>query len=198
VTGLRLLAIATIAASLAACASGPGTNVTLLAGEGAAPVGAVAVLDPKSEAERGVLDTANTQAAAGARKVKAVPVDAGRYAAIAAALPPPPTHYTLYFKEGTTDLAPESARDFQKMLAEVGQRAGAEVQVTGHTDRVGSDAANDKLSIDRATEIRAALIKQGLDPAITRATGRGERELLVPTPDNIAEPRNRRVEVTVR
>jgi outer membrane protein OmpA-like peptidoglycan-associated protein len=195
---LRLLAAAGLVASLAACASGPATNVTLLAGEGSAPVGAVAVLDPKTEADRGVLDTANTGAVADARKFKAVAVDPGRYAAIAGALPPAASHYTLYFLEGTTTLTPESAPLYRQMLAEVAQRPGAEVQVTGHTDTVGSGPDNDRLSIRRATEIRDALVQQGLDPSITRATGRGERELLVATPDNTAEPKNRRVEVTVR
>jgi outer membrane protein OmpA-like peptidoglycan-associated protein len=72
------------------------------------------------------------------------------------------------------------------------------VQITGHTDTVGSTADNDVLSLKRAGEIREALAVQGLNLTITRAVGRGERELLVPTPDNTAEPRNRRVEIIVR
>ena len=54
------------------------------------------------------------------------------------------------------------------------------------------------LSLKRAREIREALIAQGLNPTISRAVGRGEREPLVPTPDNTPEPRNRRVEIIVR
>ena len=54
------------------------------------------------------------------------------------------------------------------------------------------------MSLKRARDIRLALIAQGLNPTISRAVGRGERELLAPTPDNTAEPRNRRVEITVR
>jgi OmpA-OmpF porin, OOP family len=78
------------------------------------------------------------------------------------------------------------------------KRPGAEVQITGHTDTVGSGSDNDALSLKRAQEIREALAVQGLNLTITRAVGRGERELLAPTPDNTAEPRNRRVEIIVR
>ncbi|MGZ6040019.1 MAG: hypothetical protein ACXWKR_15220, partial [Phenylobacterium sp.] len=60
------------------------------------------------------------------------------------------------------------------------------------------ESDNDTLSRKRASDILNALIGQGLEPTISRAVGRGERELLVPTPDNTPEPRNRRVEVTVR
>ncbi len=197
-TCARLMAAAGLAALAAACASGPATNVTLLAGEPGQATGSVAVLDPTSEAERGVLDAANTQAAAGGKKVKAAPVDPARYADITAALPRGPAFFVLYFTEGTTNLDPNSLGEFRRMREEVAQRPGAEVQVTGHTDTVGSSADNDRLSIERARQIRSVLVSQGLDPAITRATGRGERELLVPTADNVEEPKNRRVEVTVR
>jgi outer membrane protein OmpA-like peptidoglycan-associated protein len=50
----------------------------------------------------------------------------------------------------------------------------------------------------RAEEVRNALGEHGLDLAITRAVGRGERELLVKTADNVREDRNRRVEVIIR
>ena len=192
---IRVLLLSGGALLVAGCAT---TTVALLPGEAGAPVGAVAVLDAKSEAERGVLDQANTGATAGGRTVHARPVDPSRYAALTEALPPPPTHYTLYFQEGTTELAPGSDGEFNRMLAEVAQRPGAEVQVTGHTDTLGSSEDNDELSRRRAREIRDALIGRGLDPATTRAAGRGERELLVPTEDGVREDRNRRVEVIVR
>jgi outer membrane protein OmpA-like peptidoglycan-associated protein len=86
----------------------------------------------------------------------------------------------------------------KQVFAELAKRSGAEVQITGHTDTVGSEGDNDTLSLKRAREIRETLIAEGLSPTISRAVGRGERELLVATPDNTAEPRNRRVEITVR
>lgn len=179
---------------LVGCASG---GVTLLPAEPGANVGSVVVLDPRTGAERGALTAANTRTALASR-VSVRPADPARFASLTSALPPPAAHFTLYFFEGTTRLVPGSEPELQRMFAEIAKRSGVEVQITGHTDTVGSDADNDRLSLNRAREIRDALVARGLNPAITRAVGRGERELLIPTPDNTPEERNRRVEVIVR
>ena len=182
---------------LAACATTPTGSVTLLPGEPGAKVGAVAVFDAKSGAETGSLTAENTQTALGG-KFAAKPADPKLYAALTDTLPPPPARFTLYFLEGTTRLTAESEPELKRVFAEIARRPGAEVQITGHTDTVGKDSDNDTLSRKRAADILDALIAQGLEPKISRAVGRGKRELLVQTPDNTAEPRNRRVEVTVR
>jgi outer membrane protein OmpA-like peptidoglycan-associated protein len=193
-----LLAVAGLALVVTGCASAGATDVTLLDGENGASAGAVVVIDTKTARERGVLDTANTRANAGARRVKAKKVKTGFWGWLTGGLPDPATHFTLYFKEGTTDLTPESEPELQKLMAEIARRSGVEVQVTGHTDTLGADADNDALSLARAQEVRDMLVHRGLDLSTTRAVGRGERELLVATPDAVREDRNRRVEVTVR
>ncbi|MBS0333151.1 MAG: OmpA family protein [Proteobacteria bacterium] len=184
------------ALSLAACATSRGT-VTLLPGEAGAPVGAVAVFDPKSGAEKGSLTAEYTQTGLGGR-FAAKPADPKLYAELADTLPKPPTHFTLYFMEGLTTLTPESEAELKKVFDEVARRPGAEVQITGHTDTVGKAEDNDSLSLRRAEDIRQQLIKQGLNPSISRAVGRGARELLVQTPPGTEEPKNRRVEIIVR
>jgi outer membrane protein OmpA-like peptidoglycan-associated protein len=192
---IRALALAALLPLLAACASGG--SVTLLPGEPGANTGAVVVLNPKTGAEAGLLTGANTRSGLGGR-FAARPADPQHYAALTEALPPPAAHFTLYFFEGSTRLMPPSEPELRKVFAELAKRPGAEVQITGHTDTVGSLADNDLLSLRRAQEIREALALQGLKLTITRAVGRGERELLVPTPDSTVEPRNRRVEIIVR
>jgi OOP family OmpA-OmpF porin len=192
---VRPLALVTLLPLLAACASSG--SVTLLPGEPGMNTGAVVVLNPKSGADAGQLTAANTRAGLSGR-FAAKPLDPKRYTVLTNGLPPPPAHFTLYFFEGSTRLTPESEPEFRKVLAELAKRPGVEVQITGHTDTVGSLADNDVLSLKRAQEIREALALQGLKLTVTRAVGRGERELLIPTPDSVAEPRNRRVEITVR
>ncbi|THD52238.1 OmpA family protein [Phenylobacterium sp.] len=194
---MRALLALALLPLLAACASTPPGSVTLLPGEAGMAVGAVAVFDPKSGAEQGSLTAANTQTALGP-KFAAKPADPKLYAALTDGLPLPAAHFTLYFLEGTTKLTPDSEPELQKVFAEIAKRPGAEVQITGHTDTVGKDGDNDMLSLRRARDVREALIAQGLSPTISRAVGRGERELLVSTPPNTAEPRNRRVEIIVR
>jgi len=115
-----------------------------------------------------------------------------------AALPPKPISFTLYFEEGSTVVLKDSKNTLMELFAEVARRQAAEVEVIGHTDTLGKASDNDRLSEERAQAVREMLIEQGLKSNFIRAVGRGSRELLVPTPDNVREPRNRRVEVIVR
>lgn len=114
------------------------------------------------------------------------------------AQPPAAASFILYFVFGTDQLTPESSRALTDVIAEVGRRPDPEVVIIGHTDRVGSVAQNDLLSLQRAERVRQALLGLGIAPDRVEAVGRGEREPLVPTEDDVAEPRNRRVEITVR
>ena len=119
-------------------------------------------------------------------------------AMLLSSLPPAAKSFTLYFLEGTTQMTAQSVPVLDALRAEIARRPGAEVQVTGHTDTVGSDADNDTLSLKRAEEILNLLASRGFDRSIMTAVGRGERELRVPTGDNVSSPVNRRVEVIVR
>jgi outer membrane protein OmpA-like peptidoglycan-associated protein len=121
-----------------------------------------------------------------------------RFGQALAAEPPEPIHFTLYFDANATEVQSSSQPVLEALLTEVARRAAVEVQVTGHTDRVGTVTDNDQLSIERAQVVRGILLKYGLRADFVRTVGRGEREPLVPTPDEQEEPRNRRVEVIVR
>ena len=65
-------------------------------------------------------------------------------------------------------------------------RAGGEILVVGHTDRQGTVEANDALSLKRAQAIVDLLTAQGFARELITARGRGEREPLVPTADEVA------------
>lgn len=190
---MRALAILLGAALLTGCATGG--RVTLLNDEGVTTSGAVAVLDPKTGTERGQLTAANTWTALTGAKVQAHPSKAN-FDALTQFVPAAPRHYVMYFNEGTTDLTPESAPILEALRKVVTE--ASDVEITGHTDTVGTSESNDKLSYERAVEIRAALVKKGLPVANARVSGRGERELRIPTADNVNEPGNRRVEVILR
>ena len=122
-----------------------------------------------------------------------------RFSDALAALPPRATSYTVYFMSGSSDtLTPESLAEFEKVKADLMPRAGGEIRVIGHTDRVGSVPMNDAFSIKRAAAVRELLINAGIKPDVIEIAGRGEREPLVPTEDEVAEANNRRVEISVR
>ena len=115
-----------------------------------------------------------------------------------AAEPPRPVTFILYFVEATDQFTPESQALVAQVLLAIASRPAPELTVAGHTDAVGTDQYNDTLSLRRAERVRALLIARGIAPDSIRAIGRGKREPRVPTPDGVAEPRNRRVEITVR
>ena len=181
---------------LTGCATGR-SEVTLYNDEDASSAGAVAVLDPDTGVEIGQISEANSTTRLGGKTLKSRPIKkAGFFTDLLAWMPYKPRSYVLYFKEGTTDLTEESLPILEALRAAV--NTSSEVQVTGHTDRVGDDATNDALSLERAREVRAALVKYGLPVENSRVTGRGEREPRVPTDDNVAEAANRRAEVILR
>jgi len=115
-----------------------------------------------------------------------------------AVLPPPAVRFLLYFELGTDTLTPESKTQLLAVLAAVRGRVAPDVNVVGHTDTIGPTRRNATLGLERASLIREQLLKTGLDAALIEVASHGESDLLVPTADNIEEPRNRRVEVVVR
>lgn len=115
-----------------------------------------------------------------------------------AAQPPPPLHFVLYFEHGSTELTAASRRDVSAVVAAVRERASVDTSVVGHSDTAGDTRRNVELSLRRAMAVGALLAAEGIDPGALDITSHGEANPLVPTGDNVSEPKNRRVEVTVR
>jgi outer membrane protein OmpA-like peptidoglycan-associated protein len=120
------------------------------------------------------------------------------FASVLSTLPDRPKSFLVYFLEGTDELTEESGVEFGKILSELRERSAPDVVVIGHTDRVGNLQYNDNLSLQRAERVRGELVRLGIPEARIRVAGRGEREPLVATDDEVVEPRNRRVEINVR
>jgi OOP family OmpA-OmpF porin len=120
------------------------------------------------------------------------------FAETLAALPAHPAHFTLYFREGSDELMPESRKELKRVLAELKKRSLPDVAVTGHADAVGTMKYNDQLSTTRAERMREILVEKGLPAERITVAGRGKREPLVRTDNGVPEPRNRRVEIDVR
>lgn len=192
---IALLAPALLA--LAACA--PATRVVLLPQEGLptaavtvqARQGQVVLAQPYAVAEvasSGSVDTAQTDA----QQVEK------RYGQLLSVQPAAEQRFTLLFMPGGAQLTPESSAALADVLARATERPGGEVIIIGHTDRVGSVESNDTLSLQRAQAVRQLVIDRGFDPNRVEAVGRGEREPVVQTADEVEEPKNRRAEIVVR
>ena len=109
-----------------------------------------------------------------------------------------PRHFRLFFESGGDRMTPQSAPELQAVIDDVKRRSVYEVDLVGHTDTVAGEAENRPLSLSRAEFVRQALIRAGVNTSTITSSGRADTELLVQTLSNVAEPQNRRVEVTVR
>ena len=115
-----------------------------------------------------------------------------------AALPPPQQHYTLFFRFDSEELTDESRLTAAQIVEDVRAQRLPEVLVVGHTDRKGPKSSNFDLGLRRAKAVRTLLRDAGLEMSSIDVVSHGEAEPLVPTADGVFEPRNRRVEITVK
>jgi outer membrane protein OmpA-like peptidoglycan-associated protein len=121
-----------------------------------------------------------------------------QYGATLASLPMAPEAFTLYFRLESDELTEESRALLPGVLKAVAGRPAPEVGVVGHTDTTGEARSNYTLGLERATRVRTLLIGAGVNADLIDVSSLGESDLRVKTADNVLEPRNRRVEISVR
>ncbi len=103
--------------------------------------------------------------------------------------------YMVFFDFDKSDLTPQAVSIVDQAAQNAGPAKVTEIQVTGHTDTVGSDAYNLRLSRRRAESVAAELEKRGVPASEIAIFAKGKRDLLVPTGDGVKEPQNRRVQI---
>jgi outer membrane protein OmpA-like peptidoglycan-associated protein len=194
---MRRIALALALLTLASCASRQSLFVVLPNPDGSS--GAVTIEDGQKSV---LLD--QPYAAGEVRGGVAAPVKVDQaqvqqiFGNALAAQPILPSHFVLYFEKDSDTLTPESQRQYQAVFADIRRRPVYEVEVIGHTDTLGSPPHNQQLSMSRAEMIRDRLVHDGISPKSISVAGRGQLDLAVKTADQVAEPKNRRVEITVR
>lgn len=112
--------------------------------------------------------------------------------------PVKPESFLLYFKHNSNELTTESQIMIDSIFLSIDRLDSVDVELVGHTDRTGEDNYNQQLSLKRAKAVSKILTSHNLDPDIVSITYHGEGNPLIPTADNVSEPKNRRVEVMVR
>jgi OOP family OmpA-OmpF porin len=125
--------------------------------------------------------------------------------AVAAVVPPMPVRETMtlgadaYFDFNKSVLKPSGRAKLDEMaskLNQLGDRVTA-VDLVGHTDSVGSDAYNQRLSERRAMAVKEYLISRGVSPSVIAARGAGESQPVASNATAAGRAQNRRVDVTV-
>jgi outer membrane protein OmpA-like peptidoglycan-associated protein len=117
---------------------------------------------------------------------------------VLATLPVAPEHFTLHFLFESDNLTDESRALLPRILESARNHPYPDVAVIGHTDTTGTAAGNYQLGLRRANAIRTRLIDAGIERGLIDVTSHGEADLLVKTADEVADARNRRVEITIR
>lgn len=182
---------------LAACAT-PSERVTLLPQEGKET--AVIVTNQQGKVE--VLSSPYATADITRKDIQPSIQDQQyvnqHYADLLAYTPKQPEQFELFFRSNSDELTTESQAKLSSIVEKTVSIPAVEVIIVGYTDSVGGLEYNDKLSLQRAAVMRNILIAAGIPVARISVAGRGERELLVKTSDEIDEPRNRRVVIKLR
>jgi outer membrane protein OmpA-like peptidoglycan-associated protein len=106
-----------------------------------------------------------------------------------------PHSYLVFFDFNKSDLTPQAVTIVDQAAKNAETTKVTQLTVTGHTDTVGSDAYNMRLSRRRAESVAAQLEKDGIPSSEIEIVAKGKRDLLVPTADGVKEPQNRRVQI---
>lgn len=104
--------------------------------------------------------------------------------------------YLVFFNWDSTELSSGAMNVLEAVAEEVAKNPPGTINVVGHADTSGPEAYNQRLAFKRANVVKDALVKRGVDASTIMVDARGESELLVPTPDNVREPANRRVNIS--
>jgi OOP family OmpA-OmpF porin len=101
-------------------------------------------------------------------------------------------NFIVFFDFNKSNLT-EAAQAVVTEAVKVSKANGfVKVQVVGHTDTVGSDKYNMKLSVERAQAVKDEMVRQGVEGGGIAIDGKGFHDPLVPTGPGVREPQNRR------
>ena len=106
--------------------------------------------------------------------------------------------YQVFFDWDRSNITPTAAQIIRQAADTVRQGGTIQIGVTGHTDSSGPDSYNQPLSERRAAAVRAELVNDGIPDGEIQTVGVGEAGQMVPTADEVREPRNRRAVIVLR
>jgi len=109
-----------------------------------------------------------------------------------------PDTYLVFFDWDKSNLTPEALGIIRTAAANAKKTGSARIDVTGHADRSGPADYNMRLSRRRANNVKAELVRQGIPAGSITVYAKGETDPLVPTPDGVREPQNRRAQIVIR
>jgi len=196
-----LLGCGAVLLALGGCAARPSSSVVLVPD----PLGHVGTAEVSTAAGRQTLQKAGdmtqisgSSAAPSAITQAQADFITATFGEVLAIEPMPAKVFTLLFESGAVQLRPDAMAQLDAIASAAQRQGTVRVSISGHSDATGSVQFNDVLSRQRAEQVQALLLKRGVAARLIDVSSHGKGNPLIPTPDGVPEPRNRRVMVVVR
>lgn len=103
----------------------------------------------------------------------------------------------VHFETRKSDLTPDSYRALDELVAFLDEYPTMVIEIDGHTDNVGTEKYNQKLSENRAKSVKQYLLSKGVSEERIEAKGFGFSKPIVPNDSDENRAKNRRVEFTI-
>ncbi|HQS66730.1 MAG TPA: OmpA family protein [Sulfuricurvum sp.] len=197
---VAFLVSAAIILSLPFLVSSPKTTVILLDNNKTN-----SAVDVTTKAGKVTLDKPYAQTSLSATDVSPKPISQAdeeeinkKYKGLMDVLPHQPVSMLFYFEEGSSQLVPESKGQIGLLIELIKNEEPCIVDIIGHSDTAGTVQSNYELALKRAQSLKVFLEENQVEMKQVTVQSYGESDPLIPTGDNISEPKNRRVEVIVR
>ena len=103
----------------------------------------------------------------------------------------------IFFEQGSATLLDESKFEINKLYDLLTNRPQLSITITGHTDNIGDESSNNKLSLDRAISVKNAIIAIGIAENRIQTEGKGESEPIADNDTEEGRQKNRRTEFRI-
>lgn len=103
----------------------------------------------------------------------------------------------IQFEPNSYMLTRSSFAELEKVVKLMEANPNLKIELSAHTDDIGTDEYNDRLSAKRGEATMAHIVRRGIDPSRLTSVGYGKRQPLVPNTSDVNRAINRRVEFKV-
>ncbi|TAF45920.1 MAG: OmpA family protein [Sphingobacteriales bacterium] len=103
----------------------------------------------------------------------------------------------ILFGFGKSELTATAKQNIDNLAASLNKYPDTDIMVVGHTDGVGTDAFNNKLSLERSSSVRSYAASKGVDFGRLKVVGKGKSEPIASNESEDGRAKNRRVEIVI-
>ena len=107
------------------------------------------------------------------------------------------TLYNIFFEFAKATLEKESFLELDRMIGVMNKNPNMAIEIQGHTDNVGPDEVNNRLSLQRADAVKTYFLAKGISPDRVKSTGFGSKKPVASNETTEGQAKNRRVEFVI-